>query len=78
MSHFYGSIPTSARKTEPTARGHKNTGLKTRAASWSGAIETRLFHNPATGLDEFEIHQTTHHGAGVYRLLAKGVVGQTD
>ncbi len=31
MSHFYGQITRSARKTMPTARGHKTTGLETRA-----------------------------------------------
>jgi len=36
MSHFYGSIPTSARKTVPTARGHKSTGVVGDAGSAVG------------------------------------------
>ena len=76
MSHFYATIPTSARKTVPTARGHKSTGIATLAASWSGGVRTYLWHDDDTGKDHFEVHQVTHHGAGVSKLLASGVVGE--
>jgi len=74
MSHFYASIPTSARKTVPTARGHKTTGVTVNAASWAGAIETRLWVD-ADGVDLYEVVQVPHHGAGVERVLAFGIVG---
>lgn len=76
MSHFYASIPQSARKTIATARGHISTGVTTRAASWSGAIEVELFNNTETGKDEFVVRQTTHHGEGVSVEIARGVVGE--
>ena len=76
MSHFYGSIPISARKTVTTARGHKSTGIETRAASWAGAIQTRLWHDVGTGEDRFMVFQTQHHGAGVEEILAQGIVGE--
>ena len=76
MSHFYGSIPTSARRTVPTARGHKSTGITTRAASYAGAVVVSLYHDENTGTDRFEISQQTHLGAGVNRLIAEGIIGE--
>jgi len=76
MSHFYGSIPTSARKTVPTARAHKSTGLTTVAASWAGAVRVDVWYNEETGKDCFHVYQTRHHGAGVEKLLAQGNVGE--
>ena len=76
MSHFYGSIPTSARKTIPTARGHKSTGLTVNAASWQGAIEVELWHNTETGKDEYVVWQRAHHGNGVNEILIKGIIGE--
>jgi hypothetical protein len=40
MSHFYGVIAESARKTQPTARAHHS--LRVEAQSWQGKIVTRL------------------------------------
>jgi hypothetical protein len=76
MSHFYGSIPYSARKTIPTARGHKSTGLKTKAASWAGAIQTDVFHDDETGKDMFIVRQVLHHGAGIEKIIFEGVIGE--
>jgi|TARA_R110002012_G_scaffold17165_2_gene65288 hypothetical protein len=77
MSHFYASIPESARKTVATARGHKTTGITVKAASWAGAVEVRMYHNDETGKDEFSVHQVPHHGEGVSRMLFEGVVGKS-
>lgn len=74
MSHFYGSIPTSARKTIPTARGHESTGLVTKAASWKGAIRTELFVDDM-GRDCYRVEQVSHQGYGHYRMIAEGVLG---
>ena len=75
MSHFYATIPTSARKTVPTARGHKSTGVETIGASWKGGILTSLWHDPETDRDMFEVRMVQHHGAGDSKTLARGVVG---
>tara|TARA_Y100000034_G_scaffold114218_1_gene150065 strand:+ start:444 stop:761 length:318 start_codon:yes stop_codon:yes gene_type:complete len=78
MSHFYATIPTSARKTVPTARGHKSTGVETIGASWKGGILTSLWHDPDTDRDMFEVRMIQHHGAGDSRILARGVVGDAS
>ena len=76
MSHFYGSIPSSSRRTVPTACATKGGGLKVRAASWAGAIETHLYHQD--GLDRFEVRMVQHQGAGDYKVIASGIVGAAD
>ena len=78
MSHFYASIPESARKPVATARGHKATGITVKAASWAGAVEMRMFHDEETGKDGFTVYQVPHHGQGIDRLLHEGVVGEWD
>ena len=75
MSHFYGSIPTSARKTVPTARAHKSTGLTVHAASWAGAISTTLWCD-SEGRDRYTVLAVPHHGVGASRVLASGFVGE--
>lgn len=77
MSHFYGSIPRSSRRTVPTACASKGSGLTVRAASWEGAIEVRLEFNEAMQENRYEVWKTPHHGVGETKLLAKGVVGES-
>ena len=75
MSSLYGSIPTSARKTVPTARAHNV--LVTRAASWQGAIEVELVHHKEINETSFIVRQTPHGGGhGVDEVIAKGIVGR--
>lgn len=74
MSHFYGLLRGS--RGEATRCGTKNSGETAIVASWNGAIQTRVTHNSETGEDEFEVYQTTWHGAGIQKLLAKGIVGK--
>ena len=78
MSHFYATIPTSARRTVPSARGHKSTGIETIGASWHGGILTSLWHDAQTALDMFEVRMIQHHGAGDSKILARGVVGDAS
>ena len=78
MSHFYATIPTSARKTAPTARGHKSTGVVTIGASWDGAIETKLWHNDETGLDWYQVEMIPWHGRGEAKIIARGPVGERN
>ena len=75
MSHFYGMISQSARKTVPTARGHKSTGLTTDAAGWGGKIMTRLYYCEETDRDMFEVWMRPHQGAGDSFMLCSGEVG---
>ena len=75
MSHFYATIPTSARKTVPTAQGHKSTGIGTIGASYSGAIDVYLWHDEESGLDKFRVSMIPWHGAGDTRVLGHGTVG---
>jgi len=70
MSHFYATIPDSARRTVPTARGHKTTGVKTIAASWNGAIEVELTH--VEGKDLFSVRRIPWQGNGKREDIAKG------
>ena len=76
MSHFYASIPVSARKTIATACGTKSSGLVTTTASFDGAIEVQLHHDKSTGKDHFEIRQVPHLGAGISNLIAEGILGE--
>lgn len=74
MSHYYAKILKSGRKTIPTARGHKTTGIVTQAACAEGAIEVRLYHED--GKDYFEVERIPWSYSGESRgrkeLLAKG------
>ena len=73
MSHFYATIPTSMRKTTPTARGNVDTGITTETASWKGCIKTRLYEYE--GVDWFEVSMEPWHGKGDTIVLASGHVG---
>lgn len=78
LSHFYASIPASARKTVPTARGHKSTGVTTLACSWNGAIEVRVWYDAKTENDVFEVSMVSHKGSGETRCIGSGIVGLAD
>ena len=78
MSHFYATIPTSARKTTPTACGHKSTGVETIGASWKGGILTSLWHDEREGIDKFEVAMTPWMDEGDYKVLARGTVGDAS
>jgi hypothetical protein len=70
MSHYYATIPQSGRKTTPTARGHKTTGLATIAASYKGAIRVELRH--VDGKDLFTVNRIPWKGAGPSEVIAEG------
>ena len=73
MSHFYAKISNSARKTVPTARGHKSTGVDVEACSWDGKISTIVRH--VDGVDKFEVWMMPHQGAGDTFMIACGNIG---
>jgi hypothetical protein len=71
MSHFYGIISDSARKTQPTARAHH--GLTVEAQSWEGKIVTTLSREKDG--DYYEVWRRPHHSSGGdSMLLAKGKI----
>ena len=84
MSHFYATIPTSTRKTTPTAQGSGHTGITTQAASWKGCIQTRLYEYK--GRDWFEVsmipwknvHDDDAEPVGDSIVLASGHVGDMN
>ena len=84
MSHFYATIPTSSRKTTPTARGTADTGITTYTASWKGAIKTRLYEYE--GQDWFEVtmhpwrnvNDDDSEPVGDFQTLASGLVGDRN
>ncbi len=75
MSHFYAAIPTSARRTVATARGHTSTGISTYAASYAGRVAVYLRHCEETGEDTFEVFLEQHEGAGDRCAIASGLIG---
>ena len=71
MSHFYGIISDSARKTQPTARAHN--GLTVEAQSWEGKIVTTLSREKDG--DYYEVWRKPHMSSGGdSMLLAKGKI----
>ena len=70
MSHYYATIPTSARRTTPTARGHTTTGLAPIAASYKGAIRVNLEH--IDGKDIYTVVRIPWQGVGVHKVIAEG------
>lgn len=72
MAQFRGTV--SGGRGTASRLGHKSTGLRTRAASYSGAVEVRLYHDSATGIDMAEVMLTQHQNAGSFRVLYQGPV----
>ncbi len=70
MSHFYAKIVKSGRKTIPTARGHKSTGIQTLTQSYNGQIRVRMWHDPNTNQDKYEVILQPHN----YREADGGIV----
>lgn len=78
MSHFYGCLNGQAGPA--TRRGSKNSGLKVTAASWNGAINVYLHHNPKTGKDEYHIELTSWHGTTPIGsgIIAEGTIERSE
>lgn len=74
MAHFYGTVQGTRGKGSRI--GTKNSGLSTVAASWGGAIEVIISHDPATGRDTFRVLQRTWEGKGVSEEIAHGTIGE--
>lgn len=70
MAHFYGSVQGGRGKT--TRTGTRISGLTTKAASWEGAVETKLYERD--GADWARIQLVPHFGNGTFRTLYDGPV----
>ena len=68
MAQYLGRL--QGQRGPATRLGTKSSGLKTIAASWSGAVEVELMHRE--GVDMFRVALIPWHGAGVNRELATG------
>lgn len=75
MAHFYGMLRGS--RGETTRLGSKDSGLKTTAASWSGAVDVNLYVDSA-GNDCAVVRLVKWHGRGVNRLLYSGPINQAE
>lgn len=73
MSHFYGTLQGT--RGEATRCGTKNSGIRTIAASWKGAIAVYVYQDEQ-GRDCFKVEQRPWHGSGVSREIANGVIGE--
>lgn len=70
MSHFYARIPTSARRTIATARGHKSTGIAAEVLTYDGGVRVSIRH--AAGGDIVTVERIPHpqSGRGASEVLA--------
>lgn len=73
MAHFLGKV--SGQRGTASRLGTKNSGLVTVAASWEGAVSTRLFYDEKTGRNMAEVMLTPWRGVGVEKVLYLGPVG---
>jgi hypothetical protein len=74
MAHFFGKLQGA--RGEATRLGHKSTGLDVTAASWEGAVHTRLHHGQ-DGHDYAVVELIPWNGSGVTRELYRGRVDGT-
>ena len=76
MSHFYGTMQGA--RGDVTRCGAKGSGLDVCAASWRGAIHTRLWHDDATGVDMVCVYRAPWRGVGVRETLYEGPIHPGD
>lgn len=62
MSHFYARIPTSARRTIATARGHRTTGIAAEVLTFDGGVRVSIRH--AGGADIVTVERIPHPQSG--------------
>jgi len=74
MSHFYGVL--QGNRGQATRCGTKKSELRVTAASWQGAVEIRLWHDPETDKNMVSVYKRSWHGAGIWKILYKGPVGE--
>lgn len=70
MAHFRGIVRGS--RSETSRFGSKDSGLRTVAATWAGAVEVRLYEHD--GEDWAQVSLIHWNGGGVERILYNGPV----
>jgi len=70
MAEFYGSVEGSG--GEVHRLGGKKSGIQTRAAAWTGAVNVSLRLDDA-GRVLADIDLVPHRGVGVYKTIAHGL-----
>ena len=72
MAHFYGTM--KGNRGEVTREGTAASGLHTKSATYSGAVEINLW--VSRGKDHFKVIQTPHVGCGIEEVIAEGIIGE--
>lgn len=72
MSRFYGVMKGT--RGEVTRLGHKTSGLRTTAASYSGCVRTQLWYDASTDTDMVSVWIQPWQGHGVSLRLYEGPV----
>lgn len=75
MSHFYARIPTSARRTVATARGHKSTGIAAEVLTADGGVRVTIRHRNGRDIVTVERIGNPHTGG---RIGAGSIVAEFD
>jgi hypothetical protein len=70
MAHFYGSA--QGHRGQASRLGSKASGLDVVAASWQGAVTTRLYERD--GVDMALVSLSRWHSQGTERILYHGPV----
>lgn len=75
MSKLYATIDSDARKTKATSRGHRE--IVTHAASWSGAVQTRVWIDN-DGNTRYSVDLVPWHSAGRREHVASGMLNEVE
>jgi hypothetical protein len=75
MSHFYARIPTSARRTIATARGHRTTGIAAEVLTAEGGVRVTIRHRNGRDIVTVERIGNPHTGG---RIGAGSIVAAFD
>ena len=75
MSHFYARIPTSARRTIATARGHRSGGIAAEVLTADGGVRVSIRHIDGRDIVLVERVSNPHTGG---RIGAGSIVARFD
>ena len=71
MARFYGTVKGSG-VTQATRQGNDESGIKTQAASWSGAIEVFVYRN-TDNQHCYLVNQIPWKGTGKNKTISSGI-----
>jgi hypothetical protein len=70
MAHFYGTV--HGNRGEASRLGTRDSGLRSTAASWQGAVTTTLYDQD--GVDFARVSLTRWRGKGIHKIIYEGPV----